>query len=38
LDDFERDDGVSGCLSVSCDRTDTESSSKSSGVAGVRGS
>lgn len=38
LDDLERDDEVSGCLSVSCDCTETESSSKSIGVAGVRGS
>lgn len=39
LDDFDRDDdGVSGCLSVSCDCTDTVSSSKSSGIAALRGS
>lgn len=39
LEDLDRDDDdVSGCLSVSCDCTETESSSKSSGIAGVRGS
>lgn len=38
LDDLERVDEVSGCLSVSCDCTEAASSSKSSGIAGVRGS
>lgn len=39
FDDFDMDDeGVSGCLSVSWDLTDTVSSSKSSGIAALRGS
>lgn len=38
LDTFERDVGVSGCLSVSWLRSEDESSSKSSGSAELRGS
>lgn len=38
LDDFDKDEGVSGAFSVSCDCTETVSSSKSSGIAALRDS
>lgn len=38
FDDLHKDEGVSGAFSVSCDCTETASSSKSSGIAALRDS